>query len=171
MVMNMAMNTIEATKVDFAMSSANVGATRTDRTFCTISFSTQNPSKFAKSVTGKAIDAPPFQRSGAQSLVKTDRGFVPIEHCPIDPTAVSINSDFGQVTNECAADAVAPGFGENKQVFEVQARLRQKGREGVKEKGKANRLASTFRDHDLGIWSVAKEGRLKCLLGCDDLVE
>src|SRR5687768_1213158 len=53
------------------------------------------------------IHGPVAHRPGAQALVEADRGFIPVEHPPLEATAIALDRELREVAHEGPADAAA----------------------------------------------------------------
>ena len=72
---------------------------------------------------------------GAHALVKTDRVLVPVQHGPLKATVVALDGDLRQATQNALTQAAAAVGRANIEVFQIEARLAQKGAEVREEQG------------------------------------
>ena len=73
----------------------------------------------------------------ADRLVEFDRGLIPVEHGPLHPAAAALVCHAGEVQQERLPNAATTQIRLHVQVFEVEARLREKGGVGGEENREA----------------------------------
>src|SRR5262245_52372930 len=97
-----------------------------------------------------AMHGPLAHRHRAEALVEIDRAHVPVEDRPLQPAAVALDREACEVPQQRFAAALAAKLLPDVQILEIDAGLRQEGREVVEEQGEAGDLLAHPRDHDLG---------------------
>src|SRR5450759_593132 len=98
--------------------------------------------KRGERLAGQPVHGPFGVGLRAQSLVEGNRLAVPVEHRPLEPAAFPLHGQAGELFEERAPDAATALLRDHEQVLEIDSRLREEGREVVKEKGKAHRSAA-----------------------------
>src|SRR5690606_38105488 len=61
-------------------------------------------------LTGDPEGGPVVERHGAERLVESDGGFIPVEHRPFESAALALQRDRGQPFEQGAADSGAAGL-------------------------------------------------------------
>ena len=91
-----------------------------------------------RTVAGDAKDRPFLHGPGAETFVELDRGLVPVEHRPLEASAIALGGDLRQMREQRAPRAAPAPLGTHEQVLEIQAALAEKGRVVVKEQREAD---------------------------------
>lgn len=102
----------------------------------TILTSGQLPERIA----GKSEYSPIVERLCADTLVEIDCKLIPVEHCPLESAAVSLESDLRERGKERKANSFTSCFGPNEEILEVNPALSEEGRVIVKEESETHRL-------------------------------
>jgi DNA-binding transcriptional LysR family regulator len=88
----------------------------------------QSPSgQLPQALPGKAVGGPFRKGAGALALVKGNGGFVPVEACPFQPSAVPLHGDLRHKGKEQLPQPPAPEFGVYKKVLNVEPRPSREG--------------------------------------------
>jgi len=94
-------------------------------------------------IDGRAIESacgPVGHACGAEALVKVDGGLVPIEHRPLQASAIFVAGDLREVEQEGFAVTVSTMLEGDEEVFEMNTFTSHESGEGVIEKREADRL-------------------------------
>jgi hypothetical protein len=104
------------------------------------------------------VQHPLGQSGGAERCVERERRLVPVERRPLQPRAVALRGDAGDVREQRPADAGAASGRADEQVFEPDAGPSGERREGREEERVAGGLAvAGLRDQRLGARPLAEE--------------
>src|SRR2546427_6308159 len=109
--------------------------------------------KLRDPITRQPEYGPFLHRFCAQSAIKLDRRFVPIEHSPFHPAAAALQRNLGKIDKQCAAITFSASLWLDEQVFEIKARSREPRGKVVKENCEANRRFSLKRKKNFRSWS------------------
>ena len=105
------------------------------------------------------VDLPLLHRDGAEPLVEADGRRVPLQDAPLEPAAAPLDGERGERGEQPSAESQAAPLGDDEEVFEIDAGLRQERRVVVEEEGEAGRLSVDFRDQDLRVGARPEEVR------------
>src|SRR6266545_2821116 len=106
--------------------------------------------EFLELLTGHAEYRPFSHRHRAKFFVKIDRRLVPIQHRPFQPTATPLRRQFGDITQQSAAEAAPTERFIDVEVFDINPWLAKECRITVKEEHKAHRLLLEIAEHHFG---------------------
>lgn len=104
---------------------------------------------------------------GAEGFIEINGGGVPIEDGPFQASAAAFDGEFGELFEQGFADAVAATFGEDVEIFEVDAGGGAEGGVVVEEEGEAGRGAVVFTEDHFGVGAWAKESLAERVFGSD----
>ena len=99
--------------------------------------------QFEQSFTGNPVNRPFVHRDSTEGAVELDTRGVPVEAPPLEPAAAAFHCDVGESLNQPSAVAFPAVLGQDKQIFEINARSAEKGRKVVEEQGKARFLTTS----------------------------
>ena len=97
-----------------------------------------------------AADAPIGHHRRAHPPIEADRAFVPVEHAPFEAAAAARGGQPREVLEQGLADAAAALVGLDEEVFEVEPRPREEGREVGEEERERDHPAGALGDQRLG---------------------
>src|SRR5580658_6869312 len=109
----------------------------------------------------QTVGRPLAVRAGAKAAVEGDRGLVPVEHRPFEPTAAPSARRLREISEQALAGAEAPGPRPHVQILEVVSRLAEQRREVVEEEREPYGLVLETGEGDLGVGSGAEERRMQ----------
>src|SRR5690606_2351518 len=81
------------------------------------------------------------ERAGSERLVETNRGRVPVEHRPLEPSAAPLDGEPRHRLQEGLPVTVAALLGEHEQILQVDAGLAEPGGVGREEEREAHGAA------------------------------
>src|SRR5687768_1398995 len=116
------------------------------------------------------IHGPVAHRPGAQALVEADGGFVPVEHPPLETTALALDRQLRQAPHERPPNAAAAMRREDEQILEVETALAEEGRVVVKEEREPRRVTANLGDQDLRGRPLAEQRDAQVHLCCHGFI-
>ena len=99
-----------------------------------------------KGIAGQAKDSPVVERLCADALVEIDCELIPVEDCPFEPAAVSLDCDLRERGKQSKTNPFSSSLGADEKILEIDPALREKCRVVVKEESESNRLIIDARD-------------------------
>ena len=111
------------------------------------------------------VHRPILHRHRAHPLVERHGRRVPVEDGPFQAAASALERQRREALQQETADAAATRLGNHEQVFQVDAPLREEGREVFEEQREPDRLAVVFRNQHLGGRPGPEERVAQHLLG------
>ena len=116
-------------------------------------------------IAGKSEYSPIVERLCANTLVEIDCQLIPVEHCPLEASAVSLESDLRERGQECKANSFTSCFGSNEEILEINTALSKEGRVVVKEESETRGLPTDASDDHFCRRPIGEKRFAKLLFG------
>ena len=121
--------------------------------------------KLLERISRQAKYCPVVERLCADLLVEIDCELVPVEHCPLESAAVSLESDLRERGKECKANSFTSCFGPNEEILEINPALSEEGRVVVKEESETHGLPTDASDDHFCRRPIGEKRFAKLLFG------
>jgi hypothetical protein len=108
-------------------------------------------------VAGQPERRPFIHRLRADLFVKIDRKLVPVEDGPVDTTAIALDRDSREGSEQSETNSVLSRGGADEQILQINPALAEPGGIVMKEKREAGGLVAEVGDQDLGSGSLSEQ--------------
>ena len=118
-------------------------------------------------IAGQTKDSPVVERPGADALVEIDRELIPVENCPFESAAVSLDGDLCKRRQQSEADSLSACIRSNEKILEINPALREEGRVVMKKESESHRLLIDARDDHFCGRAIGEKCIAKFFFSCD----